>query len=151
MIMNDSNDPARLRQALLKTQRRRAELLRTLQRVRGPLIAGSYVVQPGRCGKPSCKCARGEFHTTAALYVRRQGTQTCLYVAQAERERVEKLNRSYQRFRKARAELAKLAQESLKLVDALQQTLTESYPPPGRVKKRRRPQQRKTRPREPSS
>jgi hypothetical protein len=141
--MDDSDDPSRLRKELGKTQRDRGRLLRTILHERGPLIAGSYVVQPGRCGKPSCKCARGEFHTTAALYVRQEGAQTCVYVPQAKRKHVEQRNRRYQRLRKARAELAKLARRSLELVDALQQALLEPYPPPERLKKR--PQRRQRR------
>jgi hypothetical protein len=134
--MNDPDRASRLRRALGDTQRERGQLLKTIVHERGPLIAGSYVVQPGRCGKPSCKCARGEFHVTAALYCRQQGAQSCHYVPQADRERVEKAARRYQRLRKARAEFVKLAQRSLELMDALQQVLTVPYPPPERVKKR---------------
>lgn len=152
--MDDSDsstpDPPRIRQSLGETERRRSRLVKNLLHERGPLIAGSYVKQPGRCGKPSCKCARGEFHSAAALYTRQEGVQTCTYVQQADRERLEKLNRRYRQARKIRAELAKLGQQSLKLADSLLQALTEPYPPANRRNKQRKRTRRRPQRKEPS-
>jgi len=121
-------DPSKLRQALRQTEQERTGHVQTLLQERGPLIRGTYAAQPGRCGKPTCKCARGEFHTAGALYSRQQGRQVCLYVPLADRDRVEKLNRRYRVFRNARASLAKLGKRTLELADALGESLLEGYP-----------------------
>jgi hypothetical protein len=141
-----THDLSRLRQSLAQSQKQWAQLIKAIIRERGPVISGSFVLQPGRCGKPSCKCARGEFHSAAALYTREKGRQTCHYVPQDERRNVEKLNLRYKQLRKARAALAKLAQQTLKQTDALQQALTQPYPPAERTSKRklkRRPVRRR--------
>ena len=77
------------------------------------------------------------------LYVSAEGAHSSTYVPQADHEPVEKANRRYQRFRKARAALAKLGKQSLALVDTLQQTLTEPYPPPERALRSRRGRRRR--------
>ena len=144
-------DPSKLRQALLHTEQQRTGHFETILEERGPLIRGTYVAQPGRCGKPTCKCARGEFHSAGALYSREEGRQVCRYVPLADRDRVEKLSRRYQQFRRARASLAKLGQHTLELADALGESLLEGYPPEERLKGKPRTGQRAKRRKEPSS
>jgi hypothetical protein len=75
----------------------------------------------------------------AALYRREQGVGTCTYVPLADRQRVEKLSRRYQAFRRARAQVAKLSQQVLKLADRLQESLAEPYPPADRRRGKRSP------------
>ncbi len=125
-------DSSHLRQAIRETEHQRSRHLDDLLDERGPMIRGSYVLQPGRCGKPTCRCARGEPHSAAALYRREQGVGSCIYVPVADRQRVEKLSHRYRAFRRTRAQVAKLSQRVLKLADQLQQGLTEPYPPEGR-------------------
>src|SRR5437899_10390403 len=84
-MTDDDQDPSRLRLKLRQTEEERSRHLERLLSERGPLIRGSYVEQPGRCGNPSCKCARGEFHSAAALYGRVEGRATCIYVPCCER------------------------------------------------------------------
>ena len=127
--MGDDHDPSRLRLKLRQTEEERARHLERLLSERGPLIRGSYVAQPGRCGNPSCKCARGEFHSAAALYTRVEGRSTCIYVPVADRQRVESLNQRDRGFRKARAALGKLGKKTVELATQLQEALTEPYPP----------------------
>lgn len=136
-------DPSRLRQALRQAEEERSQHIRSLIEERGPLIRGSFVLQAVPCGKPRCKCLRGEPHPRAMLYVSAEGAHSSAYVPQADHEPVEKANRRYQRFRKARAALAKLGKQSLALVDTLQQTLTEPYPPPERALRSRRGRRRR--------
>ena len=83
--MANPKEASRLRQALLRAERERQQHVRDVLGERGPIVRGSFVRQPGRCGKPSCKCARGEFHSSAAFYTRIDGVQRCFYVALEER------------------------------------------------------------------
>jgi len=147
----ERKDPSRLRQQLRQTEEQRKAHVETLLAERGPLIRGTYRLQGGRCGRPGCKCERGELHEKAMLYRREEGTFRCSYVPLADRERVDDLTRRYRRARKARTALSKLGQKSLVLADALQETLTEPYPradrPSKKVARRSRASPRK----EPSS
>ena len=126
-------DPSRLRQSLLRNHEQRGQQLQLLLAERGPFIRGSFVRQGNRCGKPSCRCARGELHERAVLYASEQGVHSGSYVPQAERTQVEERNARYQRFRKARAGLAKLEQQALLFADQLLEAHTEPYPSPSSV------------------
>ena len=100
---------------------------------RGPIVRGSFVRQPGRCGRPSCKCAQGEFHSTAAFYTRIDGVQRCFYVPVEDRDRIERLSRQQQKLRATRLALAKLGHQSVELAAQLEEALVEPYPPPDRA------------------
>jgi hypothetical protein len=144
-------DPSRLRQDLLCAEQQRAQHLEAILDERGPIIRGSYVAQPGRCGKSTCKCARGEFHAAGALYRREQGRPVCTYVPVADRHRVEQLASRYKRVRQARASLAKVGRKSLELTDTLLNALTEPYPPDGGSKAKTGGARVRRRRKEPSS
>ena len=149
--MSDDRDPSRLRQKLRHTEEERVRHLERLLAERGPLIRGTYVAQPGRCGKPTCKCARGEFHASGALYTRHDGRATCSYVPLSDRQRVEALNGHDRDFRKARAALAKLGKQTVELACHLEDALAEPYPPPERVRQSAVRPRKTTRRKNPSS
>jgi hypothetical protein len=136
-------DPSRLRQKLDQTERERRRHVERLLGERGPLVRGSFVAQPGRCGRPSCKCARGQFHDAAALYTRAEGRSVCTYVPRADREHVRQANQRDREFRKARATLAKLGRTTTELANQLQEALSEPYPPAGRTRQQPRRRRRK--------
>ena len=123
-------DPSPLRQSLVRNHEQRGQQLQLLLAERGPLIRGSFIRQGGRCGKPSCRCARGELHERAVLYTSEQGVHAGTYVPQDERAQVEERNARYQRFRKARSGLAKLDQQARLFADQLFEALSEPYPSP---------------------
>lgn len=129
-------DASRLRQSLLRSHEQRGQQLQLLLAERGPFIRGSFVRQGGRCGKTSCRCSRGELHERAVLYTSDEGAHSGTYVPQAERAHVEERNTRYQRFRKARAQLAKLDQQARLFADELLEALTEPYPAPERPRVR---------------
>ena len=129
-------DPSRLRQALRQSEDERRAHVEALLAERGPLVRGTYRLQGGRCGRPGCKCERGELHEKAMLYRRQDGTFRCTYVPLSDRERVQARTRRYRRVRKARAALNKLGQKSVALADALQEALTEPYPLAERPRKK---------------
>ncbi len=47
---------------------------------RYPLIKGAMVISERTCGKPGCKCTRGEKHLTCYLSVRHKGKRKMIYV-----------------------------------------------------------------------
>jgi len=93
------------------------------------MIRGTFVSQARRCGKPTCRCTRGQLHPITVLSASVAGQTRNTYVPAADRARVQRLSQSYQSFRRARAELGRLAVRSVQIVDALQDLLTEPYPP----------------------
>lgn len=52
---------------------------------------GGLYLQRVRCGKPNCKCARGELHTAYYFFTRRRGKLTKTYVRKAEVEEFSRL------------------------------------------------------------
>ena len=138
---SSKKDPSRLRQSLVRNHEQRGQQLQLLLGERGPFVRGSFVRQGGRCGKPSCRCARGELHERAVLYTSDEGGHSGTYVPQDDRAQVEERNARYRRFRKARTGLAKLDQLTLGFADQLLEALSEPYPPterPPRTRGRRR-------------
>jgi hypothetical protein len=64
-------------------QMRRARLARSLPSLEA-VLRGALVIQRRRCGKPGCRCARGELHGPYVfLTVRRRTGRRLLYVPAA--------------------------------------------------------------------
>jgi hypothetical protein len=53
-----------------------------------PFLRGSLVGRARPCGKPTCRCQRGELHRSLCLATRHQGRRVLLYVPRALREAV---------------------------------------------------------------
>ena len=119
---------SKLRQQLRHNETLRALHVEQVLNEHGPMIRGSYLVLGRKCGKENCRCTRGELHPNPVLAASVEGKTKSVYVRPADREKVKRRSRRYQRFRKARAELVKLAKASAELIDALQELLTEPYP-----------------------
>lgn len=59
-------------------------------------LPGAVCVQWVKCGKPSCKCARGELHGPYYYrFVWRKGKQRKLYVKHADAERIRQACEAY--------------------------------------------------------
>ena len=130
---------SRFRQQLLQTERAREQQVETLLGA-GTMVMGSFVTLGRKCGKPSCRCARGELHYSKFLSRSEKGRSRPVYVRSADEVDVAAKAESYRRFRQARAELMKLADQTAHLADELQQEMTEPYPPqtPRPVRSRQR-------------
>ena len=66
------------------------------------LVRGALFVKRRRCGKPSCKCARGEPHTSPALTYWAAGCARTLVLGEVD---VEEVTAALARYRAARDEL----------------------------------------------
>jgi len=77
-----------------------------------PILAGSLVKQYVNCGKPGCRCQRGQKHGPLFyLYWKEQGRSRSLYVP---REKVVEMRRQIQNYRRAQKELAKRVRHQLR-------------------------------------
>jgi len=95
------------------------------------IVEGSFVTLGRKCGKPTCRCARGEKHYSKFLSRSVEGRTQLTYVPSGHQIEVARKAERYRRLRQARAELMKLSAKTVQLADELRQALTEPYPPGG--------------------
>ncbi len=126
----DPKTASRARQMLRENEQRRDQQLEVLLNS-GAMIAGSLVTVGRKCGKPTCRCASGdpeERHPTKYLSRSERGRTRNTYVRKRDEVDVAAKAGRYRQFRRARAELMKLAEQTARIADELQQALTEPYP-----------------------
>ena len=87
---------------------------------REPLLPGSLYTLRRKCGKPSCRCSRGELHESTVLSYRGQGKPRNLAPAPEHLPALRDMTDHYRRCRQARAQLVRWQRQLLNIVDALQ-------------------------------
>ena len=125
-------DKSRLRQKIRTIEEARQGHVQSILQEHGPIRSGSLVRIFRKCGKPNCHCVSGPGHPTTYLSSKEGGKTRMVYVSSAVAAAVGPQAQRYRHFRKHRASLAKLAQQSLDLIDQLQVALqtTEPISPP---------------------
>ena len=108
-----------LRSQLLKVQEQLPQLLEDCL-AREPLLAGSLYALRRKCGKPNCRCSRGEFHESTVLSYRGQGRPRNISPPPGQLDSLRTMTHDYRRCRQARAKLVRWHRQLLKLVDALE-------------------------------
>ncbi len=96
---------------------------------RGPLVRGSLIRRPKFCGKPGCKCSRGEAHPDG-LYLSRleQGVARPRFVRAADHERVTRGAEAYHAFRTALRRWRAIVKELNGLWEEMGKAREEEYP-----------------------
>lgn len=122
-------DKSRLRQAILSLEAERQRHVDLVLGEQGPLIRGSVGRRRRVCGYSGCRCARGEGHASSYLSAAVGGRTRLVHLPEADMMHVSKAARRYRRFRRARAQLVRLASKLAMLVDRLGNALLEHYPP----------------------
>jgi hypothetical protein len=107
-----------LRSQLLKAQQLLPQLLEDCLG-REPLLPGSIYTLRRKCGKPNCRCTRGQLHESTVLSYRGQGGPRNVSPPPEQLEALRTMTLHYRRCRQARAKLVRWQQQLLKLVDAL--------------------------------
>jgi hypothetical protein len=87
---------------------------------RESLLPGSVYILRRKCGKKNCRCARGELHESTVLSYRGQGRTQNVSPPPEQIPTLRKLTGDYRHCRQARAQLVRLQQQMLKVVDALE-------------------------------
>ena len=72
-----------------KQRRARSKLAKIIHEQ--PFICGSLVTLSKLCGKPGCKCTKGEKHVSLALSVRVQGKRKMIHVPKRMEKDVQKM------------------------------------------------------------
>jgi hypothetical protein len=96
--------------------------------VRGEVLAASLSKTHKVCGKPNCKCTRGDKHEVYQLSWTDNGKRRSTHIRPDELDKVRAAVERYRRLRKSRAELLKLASEAASLMDALVEALRVTPP-----------------------
>ena len=123
----DRQRASKARQQLLEVEAGRGAQVEQLLKA-GAMVEGAFVEVGRKCGKPTCRCVEGERHFGKYLSRSIDGRKKMTYVRGKDEVEIGAKAESYRRFRRARAELMKLAARAAELADELQRALTESYP-----------------------
>ena len=129
--------PSRLRQLIRAAEDERRQHVDAILSVLPPIRSASFVSVHRKCGKSTCHCATGQGHLTTYLSFKDKGKTRMIYVPEHLRDRIAREADGYRRLRRHRVALAKLAQRTLGLIDALQEGL-ETWEPVGEVNLSRR-------------
>ena len=89
------------------------------------MVRGYVYHSRRRCGKPSCRCARGEAHEAWVLATKVHGKQTTRSLSGGRRKRVQRLAEDYRRYRQAQSAVRKLCGELTQLGRELQKLICE--------------------------
>jgi Family of unknown function (DUF6788) len=87
---------------------------------REPLLPGSLYTLRRKCGKPNCRCSRGELHESTVLSYRGQGRPRNISPPPGQLGSLRTMTHDYRRCRQARAKLVRWQRQLLTLVDALE-------------------------------
>src|SRR5271166_7118945 len=101
-----SQEISSLRSELLKAQQQLPQLLEACL-AREPLLPGSLYTLRRKCGKPNCRCNRGELHESTVLSYRGQGRPRNISPLPEQLESLRAMTHNYRRCRQARAKLVR--------------------------------------------
>ena len=110
---------ARLRQRLHRLTEEHTRLLEVAYELT-PLWRGLVLDAKRKCGKPNCRCARGELHVSPMLSDRSGERQRSLAVKGKDLELFGRLTEAYRKVRASRVRLVKIQREILQVFDALE-------------------------------
>jgi Family of unknown function (DUF6788) len=114
-----SQELSSLRSQLLKAQQQLPKLLEDCLG-REPLLPGSLYTLRRKCGKPNCRCVRGQLHESIVLSYRGQGRPRNVSPAPEQRAALRTMTHAYRRTRQVRAALVRWQRQLLTLVDAIE-------------------------------
>ena len=94
-----------------------------------PMVHGLPHEVYRKCGKPNCKCARGELHGPYnALSVNKEGGHRIVMVKQADSGSIMKQSRRYKYFQQTLARIRKINKEIDETLEQIKGAATGSYP-----------------------
>lgn len=116
-----------LRQRLWRQYRALARLLRTMTS-QGPLTPGSFYLLQRKCGKPSCRCARGQLHRVWVLTRSEAGKHKLYSVSAEQRAQVRQWAAAWRRYQRARARLIQQTSALVALADQIAEAQRVNWP-----------------------
>ncbi len=110
---------SRLRQALLRLVDELPHLIEPYLSD-GAVIKGSVYELRRKCGKPRCKCVKGELHSRMVVSASEKGRTRMHVIARGKLVEVKIKVRRYQELRQLRARVVKIHKEMLRLMDQIE-------------------------------
>jgi len=114
---------SRMRQRIGQLARQRQAVERVLLG-RCVLLKGTLIEVQRTCGKPGCKCARGQKHSCWQLSASVEGKTRTWNVPRGYVAKVKRLTENYRRFRRARAAWVRLNAEMLEVINEMEAART---------------------------
>lgn len=118
---------SRLRQTLLQLAGEIEGLVKPLFSDR-PVMKGTVYELKRKCGKPGCKCARGELHTRMVLSASEGGKTRLQVIPHGSLGEVQEKVRRYQELRRVRARLGEIYRKMLTVIDEMEAMRREELP-----------------------
>ncbi|MDI7262174.1 MAG: hypothetical protein QME90_19945 [Thermodesulfobacteriota bacterium] len=118
---------SRLRQSLLQLVSEGKRLVEPFFSDR-PLIKGTVYELRRRCGKPGCKCARGELHARMVVSASEKGKTRLRVIPRGFLVEVQERVRRYQELRRIRVRLVTIHREMLRVLDEIEGMRREEIP-----------------------
>jgi hypothetical protein len=97
-----------------------------------PVIKGTVYELKRRCGKPVCKCARGELHTRMVVSASERGRTRLQVIPHGSLSEVQVKVRRYQELRRVRARLGEIYRKMLEVMDEMEALRREEVSSPDR-------------------
>ncbi len=95
----------------------------------GPLTPGSFYLLKRKCGKPSCRCARGKLHAVWVLTRSELGKHKLYSVPSDQRAQVRQRAAAWRRYQRARARLLQQLTALVALADQIAERRRVQWPP----------------------
>ena len=120
------------RERLSRLRQRLRELLQQLDKTvqvafaDTALVKGSVYQISRRCGTPHCRCTRGQLHRNMVLTWSEQGQHRMRSLPPERVAAIRQKSQEYARFRRARAEIARILDQMLTLLDEIQELRREA-------------------------
>ncbi len=99
-----------------------------------PVIKGSVYELKTKCGKPECKCAKGQLHHRMVLSASEKGKTKLRAIPRGFLVEIQIKVRRYQELRRARARLVEVQREMLRVIDEMEAIRREEIPASGKNK-----------------
>lgn len=115
---------SRLRQSLVGLAEEVRELIEPFLCDKA-LIKGSVYELKRKCGKPGCKCAKGQLHRRMVVSASEGGKTRLRVIARGFVVEVQNKVHRYQKLRRARARLVVVHKEMLQLMDEMERMRRE--------------------------
>jgi hypothetical protein len=112
-------DFSRLRQSLLELTEEIMPLIRTMLSDK-PVIKGTVYELKRKCGKPGCRCTKGQLHSRMVLSESLGGKTKLQVIPKGSLAEVKIKARRYQQFRQARARLGEIHKKMLGVIDQVE-------------------------------
>jgi len=100
-----------------------------------PVIKGTVYELKRKCGKPGCKCARGQLHARMVISASEGGKTRLRVIPHGFLVEVQAKVRRYQELRRARARLGEIYRKMLKVIDEMEGMRREDLPSLGQKRR----------------